>query len=136
MTLVFPDSSSVNAPTTAPLGSALALPTNSSAELLPTSSNPLSTISHDTSLAFSIPYSEASEFIAAIQELPAPEVASEPHENDGTREEKKWIMKAVKNVNSARGLRGWATDAWTSFVDLLKVGDTTLTATTLMLIYV
>lgn len=36
------------------------------------------------------------------------------------REEKKWIMKAVKNT-SGSGIQGWAQDAWTAFVDLLKV---------------
>lgn len=33
-----------------------------------------------------------------------------------------WIMKAVKNVaNGHGGLRNWARNAWTDFVDILKV---------------
>jgi hydroxymethylglutaryl-CoA reductase (NADPH) len=33
-----------------------------------------------------------------------------------------WIMKAVKNGSSSTGgLRNWASNAWTDFLDLLKV---------------
>jgi len=105
-----------------PLGQQV-LPGNSSAELLPSSSNSFSTIAHDTSLAFSIPYSEAPEFLAAMQEIPAPEDATESHGSDdeGTLEQKKWIMKAVKSGNNGGGLRKWTKDSWTSFVDVLKV---------------
>lgn len=123
LTLLFPESTPANAPQTAPLGNAVPIPRNSSAELLPSSSTAFSQISHDTSLAFSIPYDEASEFLAAMQELPAPAGASEKHEtDDGKVEEKKWIMKAVKNASkSSRDLRQWVVESWTSFLDLLKV---------------
>ncbi|KAF2110942.1 hydroxymethylglutaryl-coenzyme A reductase-domain-containing protein [Lophiotrema nucula] len=121
ITLVFPDSSSIN---TAP--SQNAVPRNISARLLPSSSSSFSTISHDTSLAFSIPYSAAPDFLMAMQEIPAPEDASESHgsEEEGTREEKKWIMKAAKSGNPPGGIRSWARESWTSFVDLLKNADT------------
>ncbi|GME47027.1 hypothetical protein GTA08_BOTSDO11753 [Neofusicoccum parvum] len=126
LTLLFPESTPANAPQTAPLGNAVPIPRNSSAELLPSSSTAFSQISHDTSLAFSIPYDEASEFLAAMQELPAPAGASEKHEtDDGKVEEKKWIMKAVKNASkSSRDLRQWVVESWTSFLDLLKNAET------------
>ena len=91
--------------------------------MLPSSSSSFSTISHDTSLAFSIPYVEASEFLLAMQEIPAPEDASEAHGSDeeGTREEKKWIMKAARSAGAPGGVRNWVRESWTSFADLLKV---------------
>ena len=126
LTLLFPDSTPANAPQTAPLGNAVPIPRNSSAELLPSSSSAFSQISHDTSLAFSIPYDETPEFLAALQEIPAPADASEAQESgDGTVEEKKWIMKAVKNGANQGGVRQWAETSWTSFLDLLKVSITT-----------
>lgn len=123
LTLLFPESTPANAPQTAPLGNAVPIPRNSSAELLPSSSSTFSQISHDTSLAFSIPYDEASEFLAAMQELPAPAGASEAQQtDDGKVEEKKWIMKAVKKTsNSSHDLRQWVMESWNSFLDLLKV---------------
>ncbi|KAL0256557.1 3-hydroxy-3-methylglutaryl-coenzyme A (HMG-CoA) reductase isozyme [Diplodia seriata] len=126
LTLLFPESTPANAPQTAPLGNAVPIPRNSSAELLPSSSSAFSQISHDTSLAFSIPYDEASEFLAAMQELPAPAGASDAQKaDDGSVEEKKWIMKAVKNANSSpTDLRRWAIESWTSFLDLLKNAET------------
>ncbi|KAB2570913.1 3-hydroxy-3-methylglutaryl-CoA reductase [Lasiodiplodia theobromae] len=126
LTLLFPESTPANAPQTAPLGNAVPIPRNSSAELLPSSSSAFSQISHDTSLAFSIPYDEASEFLAAMQELPAPAGASEAQKtDDGTVEEKKWIMKAVKSASSSPSdLRQWVIESWTSFLDLLKNAET------------
>ncbi|KAF2186768.1 3-hydroxy-3-methylglutaryl-coenzyme A reductase [Zopfia rhizophila CBS 207.26] len=120
ITLVFPESSSIHS---APSQSAV--PSNISAKLLPSSSSSFSTISHDTSLAFSIPYAEAPDFLTAMQEISAPEDASEAHGSDeeATREEKKWIMKAAKN-GTAGGVRNWARESWTSFVDLLKNAKT------------
>ncbi|KAL5396187.1 hypothetical protein PMIN02_003442 [Paraphaeosphaeria minitans] len=121
VTLVFPASSAINS---AP--SQIALPTNVSATLLPSSFNSFSTISHDTSLAFAIPYAEAADFLLAMQEISAPKDASESHgsQAEGTLEEKKWIMKAAKSGHAPGGIRNWAHDSWTSFVDLLKNADT------------
>lgn len=118
ITLVFPESGSINS---AP--SRNAVPNNVSAKLLPSSSSSFSTISDDTSLAFSIPYAEAPAFLMAMQEISAPEDASEAHgsEEEGTQEKKKWIMKAAKSGNTPSGVRSWARESWTSFVDLLKV---------------
>jgi hydroxymethylglutaryl-CoA reductase (NADPH) len=118
VTLVFPETNIVNS---AP--SQHAVPRNVSAELLPSSFNSFSTLSHDTSLAYSIPYAEAAEFLSAMQEISAPEDAAEGQGSDkeGNREEKKWMMRASKNGNAPSGVRSWAQESWTSFVDLLKV---------------
>ncbi|CAO2649957.1 Nn.00g012490.m01.CDS01 [Neocucurbitaria sp. VM-36] len=121
ITLVFPESSTINS---AP--SQHAVPSNVSAELLPSSSSSFSTLSHDTSLAFSIPYAEAADFLMAMQEISAPEDAAQSQGSDqeGTREEKKWMMRASKNGSAPGGVRNWLIDSWTSFVDLLKNADT------------
>jgi hydroxymethylglutaryl-CoA reductase (NADPH) len=59
----------------------------------------------------------------AMQEISAPETAvdSQGSEKEGTREDKKWLMRASKNAISPGGVRNWIQDSWTSFVDLLKV---------------
>ncbi|KAH6862361.1 3-hydroxy-3-methylglutaryl-coenzyme A reductase [Alternaria sp. MG1] len=121
VTLVFPESSTINS---AP--SQQSVPSNVSAKLLPSSSSSFSTFSHDTSLAFSIPYTEAADFLQAMQEISAPEDAaqSQGSEKEGTREEKKWMMKASKNGSAPGGVRNWIIESWTSFVDLLKNADT------------
>ncbi|KAF2124391.1 hypothetical protein P153DRAFT_426439 [Dothidotthia symphoricarpi CBS 119687] len=121
VTLVFPESSTINS---AP--SQNAVPNNVSVELLPSSSSSFSTFSQDTSLAFSIPYTEAADFVMAMQEISAPEVVAEAQgsEQEGTHEKKKWMMRASKNGNAPGGVRNWLRDSWTSFVDLLKNADT------------
>lgn len=118
VTLVFPESSTVSS---AP--SHDAIPRNVSVERLPSSSSSFSTLSQDTSLAYAIPYTEASDFLMAMQEIPAPADVADAHGSDkeGTREEKKWMMRASKNGNASGGVRNWINDSWTSFVDLLKV---------------
>ncbi|KAJ4309318.1 3-hydroxy-3-methylglutaryl-coenzyme A (HMG-CoA) reductase isozyme [Neodidymelliopsis sp. IMI 364377] len=121
ITLVFPDSSAINS---AP--SQNAIPSNVSVERLPSSSSSFSTLSQDTSLAYSIPYTEASDFLMAMQEISAPANVADVQGSDkeGTREEKKWMMRASKNGNTPGGVRNWINDSWTSFVDLLKNADT------------
>ncbi|KAH7347068.1 hydroxymethylglutaryl-coenzyme A reductase-domain-containing protein [Pyrenochaeta sp. MPI-SDFR-AT-0127] len=121
VTLVFPDSSTINS---AP--SQKTIPSNVFAELLPSSSSSFSTLSHDTSLAFSIPYTEAADFLMSMQEISAPEDATQSQGSDkeGTREEKKWMMRASKNGSTPGGVRNWLSESWTSFVDLLKNADT------------
>jgi hydroxymethylglutaryl-CoA reductase (NADPH) len=115
---VFPESSTANS---AP--SQHFVPQNVSAQLLPSSYSSFSTLSHDTSLAFSIPYAEAAHFLEALKEIPAPEDATQAQSSgqEGTREEKKWMMRASKNGNAPTGVRNWIIESWTSFVDLLKV---------------
>lgn len=121
VTLVFPESSTINS---AP--SQNAVPSNVSAELLPSSSNSFSTFSHDTSLAFAIPYTEAADFLEAMREISAPDGAAQSQGSDqeGTREDKKWMMRASKNATAPTGVKNWIMESWTSFVDLLKNADT------------
>lgn len=116
-TFVFPDSSS-RSPQAVPAAKNVALPANCSAVPIPHTPNLLSPISHDSSLAFTVPYDQISDFLKAAQEIPAAKDAK-----DGV-EQKKWIMKAARSSSSGsrRALRIWFTDAWNSFVDLLKVG--------------
>jgi hydroxymethylglutaryl-CoA reductase (NADPH) len=79
-------------------------------------------------LAYAIPFDQAPEFVMAMQEIAAPAEAAESHGSTeaGNHEEKKWIMKAVRSGNSQGGLRNWAKESWTSFLDLLKVAYTLL----------
>ncbi|OAX81689.1 hydroxymethylglutaryl-CoA reductase (NADPH) [Emergomyces africanus] len=118
-TFVFPDSSS-RSPQVPPAANNVAIPSNCSAEPIPHTPNLLSPISHDSSLAFAVPYEQISEFLRAAQEIPTSKDAK-----DGA-EQKKWIMKATRSSSSGsrRALRIWFTDAWNSFVDLLKHAET------------
>jgi hydroxymethylglutaryl-CoA reductase (NADPH) len=129
LTLVFPDSLSYNSPQTAPSAQNIPLPQNLSITALPSTSNALSSISQDSALAFSLPYEQAPEFLAAAQEIPNVVTMSQSGETngaqDGTPEEKRWMMKAARTRNGSRGaIRQWATDAWTNFTDLIKNAET------------
>lgn len=107
MTLVFPESSAVNS---AP--SQQFLTHNVSAEILPSSASSFSTLSPDTSLAFSIPYAEAAAFLEAMKEIPAPEDVTQVEGSDkGTLEEKKWMMRASRNGNASSGIRNWVVES-------------------------
>jgi hypothetical protein len=113
-TLIFPDSSTSHL---APLAEAVPIPSNVTARAVPSTANLLSPISHDSSLAFAVPWSEISDFLTAAQEIRGSE---EPSKD---REEKIWIMKAARSngYGSRRTYRAWLHDGWTSFVDLVKV---------------
>ena len=96
------------------------IPANVTATNIPTTSNLLSPISHDTSLAFYAPFSELGDFLRAAQELPA-------HKSPSDGESKpSWFMKAARlNGHGTRGAyRAWLSEGWTSFVDLLKHAET------------
>ncbi|RDW87562.1 putative 3-hydroxy-3-methylglutaryl-CoA reductase [Coleophoma crateriformis] len=129
LTFVFPDSLAANSPQTAPLADSVPLPNNLSVTALPATSNPLAPISQDSALAFSVPYSQAPEFLAKAQEipdatgLPTGEGAIRGQEAESTKEQKMWIMKAAK-VSESHSLKDWAKNAWTEFVDLLKNAET------------
>ncbi|KAK3173770.1 3-hydroxy-3-methylglutaryl-coenzyme A (HMG-CoA) reductase isozyme [Lepraria neglecta] len=125
MTLVFPDSLSNTFPRTAPLAHEVSIPDNSSIKSLPPTWNPLSPISQDTTLAFAVPFNEASDFLASIQELPNIAVSDKTQgerNEDVTPEPKSWVMKAAKNGGHAtRGtMHRSAANFWTGFVDLIK----------------
>ncbi|KAF2841079.1 hmg-CoA reductase [Patellaria atrata CBS 101060] len=127
LTLVFPDSAANGSPRAAPLAESIPVLENETAWILPSSTNPISQMSHDSSLAFSMPYEQASRFVKLAQEIPIPDETSraEKVHDDGSREEKKWIMKAVSNdALTSGGVRKWAKNAWTDFIDLLKNAET------------
>jgi hydroxymethylglutaryl-CoA reductase (NADPH) len=130
LTFVFPDSLAANSPQTAPMPDSIPLPQNLSVQALPSTSNPLAPISQDSALAYSVPYSQAPEFLARAQELPntatAPkdENARNGFEAEPIEEQKMWIMKAAKADESRNSVRSWASNAWTEFVDLLKNAET------------
>jgi hydroxymethylglutaryl-CoA reductase (NADPH) len=114
MTFVFPDSSSSHL---APAAEAVPIPCNVTARTVPPTANLLSPISHESSLAFSAPWSEVSDFLTAAQEIRGELEQSKDTEN------KLWIMKAARSngYGSRRTYRAWLRDGWTSFVDLIKV---------------
>ncbi|KAJ9645476.1 hydroxymethylglutaryl-CoA reductase (NADPH) [Exophiala oligosperma] len=111
-TFVFPDSSS------APDAQSIPIPVNVTATNVPTTSNLLSPISHDTSLAFYTTFSELPDFLRAAQELPAQNVPSE------TDEQASWTMKAARVGNGQATYATWFREGWTSFVDLIKHAET------------
>ncbi|OBT50621.1 hypothetical protein VE04_09478, partial [Pseudogymnoascus sp. 24MN13] len=120
LTFVFPGSLSSSSPD-APLSHTVPLPNNLSITALPSTSNPLASISQDSTLAFSIPYSQAPEFLASAQEIP-----NVDNEADGlgVQEQKLWIMKAARAPGASGSVRLWALNAWSKFVDLLKNAET------------
>ncbi|KAF1810759.1 3-hydroxy-3-methylglutaryl-coenzyme A reductase [Eremomyces bilateralis CBS 781.70] len=123
LTLVFPDSTPA-APRTAPLHAHVPIPSNSSATSLPSSTNPLSPLSYDSTLAFYLSYLEASQFLASVQEIPADEQEPTEEETHGcAAETKMWIMQAAR-TGGRTSLRRWAKNAWTTFLDLLKNAET------------
>lgn len=126
LTFVFPDSLSPNSAQTAPPAQSIAVPESLSAKLLPSTSSPLSPISQDSTLAFSLRYADAPEFLASLQEIPDGPQQAPTHSvsaDENGNETKRWIMRAAKgDGNDSRGgFRRWAHTAWTEFVDLLKV---------------
>jgi hydroxymethylglutaryl-CoA reductase (NADPH) len=78
-----------------------------------------SPFSHDSSLAFTLPFDQVPQFLKAVQEIP--DTSSD--EDDG--EQKKWIMRAARGpaYGSGSAVKLWFADAWGSFVDLIKVND-------------
>ncbi|KAK2750795.1 3-hydroxy-3-methylglutaryl-coenzyme A (HMG-CoA) reductase isozyme [Onygenales sp. PD_40] len=116
-TFVFPDSSS-RSPQTPPSAKNVPFPPNCSALPIPDTPNLLAPISHDSSLAFTVPFDQVPDFLRAAQEIPASQDSQ-----DG-EEQKKWLMKAARSSGSRRALRIWLNDAWNSFVDLLKHAET------------
>ena len=117
MTLVFPNSLSNNSPQTAPRADAISIPNNTSAHALRSTSNPFSPLSQDTTLAFSVPWKNAGAFLDGLQEIP--EHTDVPKDTEG----RVWVTRASrsKGHGSQSALRNWIVNAWSEFVDLLKV---------------
>lgn len=93
------------------------MPGNASVQSVPYTPNLFAPFSHDSFLAFTLPFDETPQFLRAVQEIP------DPSGEGDAGEQKKWIMKAARGP--AYGSRGamklWVVDAWGSFVDLIKV---------------
>lgn len=122
LTLVFPESS-MDAPQTAPQVQSVPFPANLSITALPPTSNTFTTYSQDSALAFSIPYDQAPQFLAAAQEIPNDIPAEETRETEHGGEKKMWIMKAARVQGNASVAR-WIHNAWIEFIDLLKSAET------------
>lgn len=126
MTLVFPDSLSNNSPWTAPSVDEVFIPENSSVKHLPTTWNPLSPISKDTTLAFAVLMDETEDFLRSIRELPNADGMSTKGDSskfEASHEPSEWVMKAVKkgSQSTQHTMRISAKDTWIGFVDLIKV---------------
>ncbi|KAL8958013.1 MAG: hypothetical protein Q9193_004851 [Seirophora villosa] len=121
VTLIFPNSLSNVYPRTAPLTDEVPLPNDTSAQTLPTTSNPLHPISQDSSLSYSMPFSETRDFLSAVQQIP-----NRPFVEDSRNEPKAWVMKATKSQGSTsqRSLATRLSNAWSSFLDLIKNAET------------
>lgn len=121
LTFVFPDTLSNASPSNAPRSHVVPTPNNLSITALPSTENSFTTYTQDSILAYSVPYKQAPEFIAAAQEIPH-EDAEETETSHG-REKKTWIMKAAK-VSSRNSILTWLTNAGVEFLDLLKNAET------------
>ena len=64
-----------------------------------------------------MPFDQVSHFLKSVQEIP------DPSADEDEVEQKKWIMRAARGPAEGSGsaIRLWMTDAWSSFVDLIKV---------------
>ncbi|KAI0976778.1 hydroxymethylglutaryl-coenzyme A reductase [Xylaria arbuscula] len=123
ITLVFPESSETAAQT-APLAHIVPLPDNLTVTHLPSTSNSIATYAQDSALAFAVKYSEAPEFLAAVQEIPNDAPTHEVRQNEfGEDEKKMWIMKVARG-NSGNSIVRWVQNAYSEFLDLLKNADT------------
>ncbi|GFF48631.1 3-hydroxy-3-methylglutaryl-coenzyme A reductase [Aspergillus udagawae] len=118
-TFIFSDSLSKSS-SIAPAATELPIPSNASAHPVPHTPNLFSPFSHDSSLAFTLPFDQVPQFLKAVQEIPDPS----SDEDDG--EQKKWIMRATRGpaYGSGGAIKLWLTDAWGSFVDLIKHAET------------
>ena len=116
MTLVFPNSLSSSSAQTAPTVDTI--PIHFTAQSLPSTSNPFSPLSQDTTLAYSVPWQHASTFLAGLGEI-----AGQDEENPTNRV---WVAKASRYTSngSQRSFQNWIENAWTEFVDLLKNAET------------
>ncbi|CRL19611.1 Hydroxymethylglutaryl-CoA reductase, class I, metazoan [Penicillium camemberti] len=90
---------------------------------LPSTSNPLTAYSQDSTFAFAVPHQKAPELVAAIQKIPHNGFNGESLDGDAEMEQKMWIMKAAR-PNAKGSLTQWFDDSWTEFLGLLKHAQT------------
>ena len=121
ITLVFPDTLSTDSAENAPRSHVIPTPQNLSLKALPSTENSFTTYAQDSILAYSLPYKQGPEFVAAAQEIPH-EDAKETVTDHG-KEKKTWIMKAAK-VHTRNSILVWLRNAWVEFIDLLKNAET------------
>lgn len=110
-TFIFSDSTASNTP----VADDISIPENVSAIHVPHTPNLFSSFSHDAPVALTVPFDNLPDFLRAVQEI------NDPSADDDEHEHRKWIMKAARGEGSERALKLWLTDAWSSFVDLIKV---------------
>ena len=91
ITLTFPDNS---APSQA------SVPSNVSVERLPSSLSSFSTLSQDTSLAYSVPYDEASDFLKAMREIPT--AAAADAATPSAAHDRRDLATAARNHRTSR----------------------------------
>jgi hydroxymethylglutaryl-CoA reductase (NADPH) len=123
LTLAFPESLSTDPSKAAPVANAVPIPQNLSIRPLPSTSNSFTTYSQDSALAFSIPFSQAPEFLSLVQEIPNDIPTQETRETEHGREKKMWIMKAAR-AQTRSSIARWLRNAWVEFIDLLKNAET------------
>ncbi|KAL9115706.1 MAG: hypothetical protein Q9227_000074 [Pyrenula ochraceoflavens] len=118
-TLIFPSTFSSSSKL-APLAETVPVPSNITANSIPTTPNLLSPISQDSSLAFSLPFQDVQYFLDSVREIPDRSDVITEHNT------KVWNLKTARYSasNAPRSLRVWLRDAWVSFVDLIKHAET------------
>lgn len=113
-TFIFSDSTASNAP----VADDISIPENVSAIHVPNTPNLFSSFSHDSSVALTVPFRNLPDFLRSVQEI------NDPSADDDDGEHRKWIMKATRGEGSELALKLWLSDAWSSFVDLIKHAET------------
>lgn len=121
VTFVFPETLTSDSSIKPPQSHVVPIPQNLSVNPLPPTENSFTAYAHDSILAYSVKYQEASEFLSAAQEIPHKE--GETIVTRHGREQKTWIMKAAKG-NTRNSFTEWARSSWTGFLDLLKNAET------------
>lgn len=123
MTLVFPDSTFEGVTANLPETSSIPYLNNASAIIVPSSKNILTPISQEKTLAMSVAYALAPSFIQAVRELPGTKETTTRDAYGNPMDGKRWMMSAIKGdtAGQQRSFARRASDAWTAFVDLLKV---------------
>ncbi|KAK5165876.1 3-hydroxy-3-methylglutaryl-coenzyme A (HMG-CoA) reductase isozyme [Saxophila tyrrhenica] len=127
VTLAFVDSSANAAPDAAPKSKDVPLPEGSSAELVPSSAhNILAPLSSESTLAYSMPYSESARFFDSVKDIPATSsnAAESDDGSDDETEQKRWMMKNAKKTSGSTGMFSWFENSWASFMDLIKNAET------------
>ncbi|CCC07826.1 unnamed protein product [Sordaria macrospora k-hell] len=109
LTLVFPDSSESGS--AAAQMNAVPIPANLSITPLPSTAISF-TYSQDSALAFSLPYSQASEFLTNAQEIPNAVSSQETIETERGYEKKMWIMKAARVQTRSSIVKLWISSSW------------------------